>query len=161
MTKNLLESATSILPRSDALCPAGHPSRRGAARGLRAACLLACSVALLATMPGCIAIVAGAGAGTAVAYSAGKLSTEVPANLEKTEKATRTSIRQLGFAPINENLDALGAVFVCRTSTDKRVRIELGREGDGITKVEIRVGFLGDAAVSLGALEKIRANLDL
>ena len=110
-------------------------------------------------MSGCIAIIAGAGAGTAVAYSAGKLSTEVPADLERTEKATRASISQLGFSQISESSDALEAVFVCRTSADKRVRIELGREGDGITKVKIRVGILGDEPVSLGTLEKIKANL--
>jgi hypothetical protein len=112
-------------------------------------------------MPGCIAIVAGAGAGTAVAYSAGRLSTEVPAGLDRTEKATRTAVGQLEFARISESSDATGAEFICRTSSDKRVKIELSREGDGITKIDIRVGFFGDEPVSLGALEKIKSNLGI
>jgi hypothetical protein len=129
---------------------------------VRRAVAAACAILLLAATPGCIAIVAGAaGAGTAVAYSAGKLSTELPASLDKTVKAAHEAVRQLGFAPISEHQDSLEAAIFCRTSADKGVRIELGRVGDGITKVEIRVGFFGDESVSLGILDKVKVNLGL
>ena len=130
---------------------------RSAARGLLA---LGLAAGLLALMPGCIAVVAGAaGAGSAVAYTTGKMTAEVPTSLERTEKATREAIRQLGFAQVSEKADALNAVFICRTALDKRVRIELGRVGDGITRVEIRVGVFGDEPVSQSVLERIKSDL--
>ena len=123
---------------------------------------LGAAALLLGLMPGCIAVVAGAaGAGSAVAYTTGELDAELPAGLEKTRGATREAIHGLGFALVSERADSLSAVFICRTAVDKRVRIELERVGDGITKVEIRVGVFGDETVSLGTLEKIRGNLGL
>ena len=135
------------------------PSPRSGARALL---VLGAAALLMALMPGCVAVVAGAaGAGSAVAYTTGELDAELPAGLGKTQNATREAVQGLGFALVSEKADALGAVFICRTALDKRVRIELARVGDGITKVEIRVGVFGDETVSLGTLEKIRGNLGL
>lgn len=150
--QNLQNSPT---PRLANAAPAG-------ARVRRVLSAVGAAALLLALMPGCVAIVAGAaGAGSAVAYSTGELDTEVPRSLEKAQNATREAVHGLGFALVSEKADALGAVFICRTALDKRVRIELGRVGDGITKVEIRVGVFGDERVSLGILEKIRGGLGL
>ncbi len=147
------------IPKS--LTPGLAKAAPGAAPARRVLSALAAAL-LLALMPGCVAIVAGAaGAGSAVAYSTGELATEVPRSLEKTQDATREAVHGLGFALVSEKADALGAVFICRTALDKRVRIELGRVADGITKVEIRVGVFGDERVSLGILEKIRGGLGL
>jgi len=109
--------------------------------------------------PGCIAVIAGTGAGAAVAFSLGRLETVVPAELGRTQKAAADAIGQLQFAKISEKSDALGAVFIARTSEDKRIRIELSKETDKVTRIWIRVGVFGDESVSLAILDKIRSDL--
>jgi hypothetical protein len=111
--------------------------------------------------PGCVAVIAGTGAGAAVAYSMGRLDTVVSADLVRTEKATDAALAQLQFSKISEKSDALVAVFIARTSEDKRIRIELSKEGDQVTRIWIRVGVFGDEAVSLAILDKIRAGLGI
>jgi len=132
-------------------------SSSGRARRPIIAAALAMALALLT--PGCIAVLAGTGAGAAVAYSMGRLDTVASADLARTERATDAAIAQLQFFKISEKSDALDAVFIARTSEDKRVRIELSKEGDQVTRIWIRVGVFGDEAVSLAILEKIRAGL--
>jgi len=112
-------------------------------------------------MPGCVAVIAGTGAGAAVAYSLGRLDTAVSADLARTDKATGDAIAQLQFSKISEKSDALNAVFIARTAEDKKIRIELTKEGDQVTQIQMRVGVFGDEAVSLSILEKIKGNLGI
>ena len=119
-------------------------------------CILA-----LATVPflsGCIVIAAGAGAG-AVAYVRGELDSSVENDLEAVYKSAQNALAKLEFAKINEHKSGVDAQLVARTALDKRVEIKLTKVTDSLTKVQIRVGLVGDQDLSLMILEKIKAGL--
>lgn len=120
---------------------------------------LALLLAALPALSGCFAVVAaGAGAGT-VAYVRGELETSLGDNYSKVVDATRTALKELEFARVSENKDALKAVFVSRTALDKKVEVTVEKVGDKSTKVKIRVGLFGDEQLSVSILDKIKSNL--
>ena len=108
---------------------------------------------------GCVAVVAGAGAGAAVAYMRGDLEVNVDASLNRAIAATNRAIDQLQFAKVSENTDALVGTIVARNADDKRIEVRLEGSGNNLTKVRIRVGVLGDEALSMSIYEKIQDNL--
>ncbi len=119
-------------------------------------CLLA-----LGTVPfisGCVVIAAGAGAG-AVAYVRGELDSSVEHDLNAVFKASQQALAKLEFARINDHKSGVDAKLVARTALDKRVEIKLTKVTDTLTKVQIRVGLVGDQDLSLMILEKIKAGL--
>ena len=138
----------------------------------------ACGLALATLNSGCFAVVAaGAGAG-AVAYIRGDLESSVDAGFDKSVKAaeraiespvdgnfdravraSQRAIEQLKFAKVNEKQDALLATLVARNADDKRIEIRVESDGTARTKLRIRVGVIGDEALSLAILEKIKGNL--
>lgn len=108
---------------------------------------------------GCVIVAAGAaGAGT-VAYIRGELEGTLPAGLPASLQAARASIEQLKLIKISDKEDALTGVVVARTADDKRIEIKFSAVGDGITKVQIRVGVMGDKIVSTAILDRIKGNL--
>lgn len=113
---------------------------------------------LLLTLPGCIAVAAGAGAGV-VAYVRGDLETTVAKDYNAVVDATREAIKELEFAKISDNKDAFAAILVARTAVDKKVEISLTNKGKGLAGIKIRVGVFGDEQLSLAILEKIKAGL--
>ena len=56
-------------------------------------------------------------------------------------------------------VDALTAILIARTAEDRKVEIKVSKTGDQSAKVQIRVGFFGDEALSLTVLDKIKTNL--
>jgi hypothetical protein len=108
---------------------------------------------------GCIAVVAAAGAGAAVAYKRGDLEAWVDAGFDKTAKAANLAVQQLGFAKISETKDAVTDIITARNAADKKIEIHLGHGGNSLTQVKIRVGVFGDESLSVTVLEKIKANL--
>jgi hypothetical protein len=117
------------------------------------------ALAVLGSTSGCVAIVAGAGAGAAVAYVRGDLDSTLNGSLEKATAAVNKAIGQLQFAKVSENKDALQAIVIARNAADKRIEIRVEKLTDSSSKVKIRVGTFGDEALSLTILEKIKANL--
>jgi hypothetical protein len=49
--------------------------------------------------------------------------------------------------------------FVARNAADKKIKIEVERTGERLTKVTIRIGVFGDESLSMAILDKIKANL--
>lgn len=119
---------------------------------------LCLALGLLPVLSGCVLAAAGAAAG-AVAYVRGELQTLLDHNYNHVVDATRAALKDLEFAKISENKDALEAVFVYRTALDKKVKIKLSKSTDKSTTVRIRVDVIGDEALSLAILDKIKANL--
>ena len=114
---------------------------------------------LLATLPGCVAVVAGAaGAGT-VAWVNGRLDATLDTDFETVVKATNQAITDLQFAKISEKKDALSADIIMRTAQDKKVDVKIFRVVDKASKIEIRVGLFGDQPLQLSVLEKIKSHL--
>ncbi|MDI1318995.1 MAG: DUF3568 family protein [bacterium] len=132
------------------LSPVSHSLRR-----LLAAVLLGVS---LAALSGCIAVAAGAGA-SAVAYVRGELETNLNYDYNKVVDSARSSIKELEFARVSENKDALKAVLVARTALDKKVEITITNSGKKLTNIKIRVGLFGDEALSMSILDKIKSGI--
>lgn len=123
-----------------------------------AICALCLSAGIL-LQSGCVIVAAGAaGAGT-VAYVRGELESTVPSSLAKSMQATRAAVEQLKLIKISDKEDALAGVFVARTADDKRIEVKLTAVGEGMTKVQIRVGVFGDRTVSTAVFDRIKANL--
>lgn len=121
----------------------------------------ALGLALLLILPGltgCIAVAAGAGAG-AVAYVQGALETNLANDYNQVVEAARDAIKELEFAKVSENKDALSAELIARTALDKKIKIEITNSGKKLTKIKIRVGVFGDEPLSLAILGKIREQL--
>ncbi|MFA5056729.1 MAG: DUF3568 family protein [Opitutaceae bacterium] len=121
--------------------------------------MLVAATLTLASLTGCVAVVAGAaGAGT-VAWVMNRLDATLDTNFEKAATAANLAIKQLEFAKVSEKKDALTATLIARTAEDKKVEIKVLKVSDQSTKVQIRVGVFGDKTVSLAILDKIKANL--
>lgn len=108
---------------------------------------------------GCLIVAAGAVGAGAVAYVRGELNANLGSDYENTISATNKALQQLGIAKVNEKRDAFTCVIVARTAADKKIRIQLANAAQQLTKVNIRVGVVGDEPLSLSLLEKIKANL--
>ena len=112
----------------------------------------------LAGLSGCIAVAAGAGAG-AVAYAGRDLETNLNADYNKVVDSARKAIKELEFARVSENKDALKAVLIARTALDKKVDITITYSAKKLTNIKIRVGLFGDEQMSLSILDKIKSGL--
>ncbi len=117
------------------------------------------AMAMLTLNSGCLAVAAGAGAGATVAYMRGDLDTTLNASYEKSVRAANEAIKQLQFAKVSENKDALQATIIARTGADKKIELRVDKLADDATKLKIRVGTFGDDALTQSILEKIKANL--
>lgn len=112
----------------------------------------------LAGLSGCIVAAAGAGAG-AVAYVRGELEANLNTDYNKVVDSARAAIKDLEFAKVSENKDALKAVIVARTAMDKKVEITITNSSKKLTNIKIRVGLFGDEALSMSILDKIKSGL--
>ncbi len=108
---------------------------------------------------GCLAVAAGAAGAGAVAWVRGELDATLSNRFEDVEVASNRAVQQLQLAKVNESKSAIDAEIVARTAQDKKIQIRLNRTAEGITRVRIRVGIVGDETLSRTILEKIRANL--
>ncbi len=121
-------------------------------------------VALLAlgTLPfltGCVVVAAGAAGAGAVAYVRGEMEATVEHDLDAVFKAAQRALVKLEFARINDQKSAVDAQLVARTALDKRVEIKLVKVASKVTKVQIRIGLVGDQDLSLTILDQIKAGL--
>lgn len=123
-----------------------------------AAALLA--VAALPWLTGCVVVAAGAVGAGAVAYVRGELESSVEADLDTTYAAAQRALDKLEFARIEQRKSGVDAQLIHRTALDKRVEIKLKKITERLTKIEIRIGIVGDQELSLTLLDKIRAELD-
>ncbi len=131
---------------------------------LRAICAAA-SVSLCAAVicPGCtVALVAGAAAagiaGTYV-YTEGRLESVEDAPLAEVHAAALKAVEDLGFTLKRESQDAFNSIIVAKRADDSEVNIALEKKSDSTTSVRIRVGIVGDEAVSTEILARMRENL--
>jgi hypothetical protein len=127
-------------------------------RVFRHLAVLIISAGLGVGLSGCIAVAAGAGAGT-VAYLRGDLQTALPHSYERVLDAARDTLKDLGFAAVSDRADALTAELISRNARDQRVVVGVQKAGDNLTNLSIRVGTFGDERQSQAILEGIRQRL--
>lgn len=117
-------------------------------------------LALSLTLSGCLALVAGAGAGAAgVVYVKGKLQDEVAQPVPTVHEATVQALKDLNMPVVTDRADNLTAEIKSRLADGKDVTIELDRETQKTTKIGIRVGMVGDEKQSLEILDHIKKRL--
>ncbi|HEY8994733.1 MAG TPA: DUF3568 family protein [Lacunisphaera sp.] len=117
------------------------------------------ALAALPLFSGCVVVAAGAAGAGAVAYVRGEMQSSVEHDLDSTYQATQRALKDLQFARIDDRKSGIDAQLISRTALDKKVEIKLKKVTDGLTKVQIRVGVVGDQELSLTILEKIKAEL--
>lgn len=113
----------------------------------------------LALTPGCLVVAAGAAGAGSVAFVEGKLTATMGNPFERVVRATNLAGEQLRFMEISESRDSQSYELKGRTPEDHRVTIVVTRVSDALTRVEIRVGVLGDKPFSQTILDRINANL--
>lgn len=112
------------------------------------------------SLSGCLALVAGAGAGAAgVVYVKGKLEDEVQAPVPEVHEATVKALKDLNMPIVVDRADSLTGEVKSKLADGKDVTIELERETQKTTKVGIRVGMVGDEKQSLEILDQIKKHL--
>ncbi len=74
-------------------------------------------------------------------------------------KATERALKKLQFTTISVNKDALNAVFIARTATDKRIEIRVTKTDEQNASAHVRVGIFGDEALSRTIIQHIEREL--
>ena len=114
----------------------------------------------LLNVGGCALLLAGTagGAGTAV-WLSGKLSQEVSASYEQTIAATKSGLKDLKL-DVNKETKSSEVDQIKSTYTDGReVWIDIRPVTSSSTKIEVRVGAVGDKAAADTILKQIRKHL--
>jgi hypothetical protein len=101
---------------------------------------------------------AGLGAGGAIWYK-GKLETTLHATINKTRDAALDALKDFNLPVISERKDNLVVIIDSEISDGTRIWIKLNSLTESTTKVNIRVGILGDDAMSNRILEAIKRNI--
>jgi len=97
----------------------------------------------------------GIAAGTAQ-YKMGTLKSVEPTSIDKVYDATLKAMEELKLAVLQKNVDSMSGEIVARDVADKKITITLNATTDGMTKLSIKVGMLGDEAKSRLIYEQIK-----
>lgn len=123
-------------------------------------CLLSGLLATPLLQTGCVAIAAGAAAGAStMAYIRGELTAKFDKPYANVVKATERALKKLQFTTISVNKDALNAVIIARTATDKRIEIRVTKTDEQSASAHVRVGIFGDEALSRTIIQHIEREL--
>lgn len=116
--------------------------------------------AFLASASGCVAVVAGTagGAGTAV-WLAGKLSQDVDASRDKVAGATRSALKSLKMTVTKETRADDVTQIRTKYTDGREVWIDIRPATSSSSKVDVRVGAVGDKEAADRILKKILAYL--
>lgn len=117
------------------------------------------ALAFLPLFSGCTTTTPGPGGVGVVAYGRGELSADVTHNLDEVFAASQRALGQLEIIKIDDKKTRVDAQILSRTATDKKIVINLNRVTDTLTKVQIKVGVVGDETLSRLILDKIYAEL--
>jgi hypothetical protein len=120
---------------------------------------LGLGLVLASLQSGCVVVAAGAAGAGAVAYIRGEVVSNLEQNVDAVFAATDRALGKMELVRVSDNKTSVDAQLLARTALDKRVEIRLTRVSDKLTKVQIRVGVLGDQYLSITLLEKIKAEL--
>jgi hypothetical protein len=118
-------------------------------------------VSVLALGSGCALFVVGgaaaAGAG-GYAYVNGELKETEGVSMDTAYNATLAAMGDLQYAVVSKPKDALTATITARTADDKKIVVKLEKKSASATEIRLRVGTLGDRAVSQQIIERIKSH---
>lgn len=119
--------------------------------------LLVCAVVVL---QGCSSESAGpADTAGKTLYSWGELNATESAGIEKVYGASLKAVEELKLPIIQKGVDAMSGKIVTRDVEDKKIIITLTAVTDGMTKLSIKVGTLGDEGKSKLIYEQIKKKM--
>ena len=136
---------------------AQHRDRWGTGGRSVAAIAAACAALVLAA--GCAPLYAKRDRDTGIAYLLGEMRAPVDAAPGRVAFATRLAFRALQVRERFTDISGLDAEFTGRTARGKHVRVVVRGTAAGTSAVRIRVGRLGDVAMSQAILDAIRASV--
>ena len=87
---------------------------------------------------------------------AGTVSGVVTAEPERVTAAARQTVEDLKFNSIFSEVSVVDGVVTARTARDNKVDIDIKKEGEGVSRVHIRIGEWGDESLSMQILDSIR-----
>ncbi len=122
--------------------------------------LLLCWLALALT--GCTAALVGAGAGVGVgtySYLKGELKVTYPVSYQKVVAAAEQAVRDLGFALVKEERDAIRCRIDAKMADGTKVKLKVDSQSPKITVLRIKVGWFGNKDVSLQIMRAIEKNM--
>jgi hypothetical protein len=111
---------------------------------------------------GCTALLIGAGAvagGAGVIWYKGKLQDTIPAPVSRVHQAVKAGLKDLKINITEDRADSLTAKVRAVLADGKKVWIDAESTSPSITKLTIRVGYLGDRAFSERILAAIKRHL--
>jgi len=116
---------------------------------------------LLLNIYGCVALLAGAVAGTGTAaWLSGKLTQEFNTSYERTINAAEKALRSLKLKVTKEAKEANVTQLKSKYSDGREIWIDIRKVTDNSTKVEVRVGAVSpDKAVADKILKRIQRYL--
>jgi len=94
-----------------------------------------------------------------VTNTLGTYSTIVSATPDKATKAAQRSLEQMKFLQIVGNYTKVDGRVTAKTAQNDDVTVNVEEAGDTSSKVSVRVGSTGGAAVSAQILDKIKDDL--
>lgn len=98
---------------------------------------------LLMNVCGCVAILAGtAGSVGTAAWLSGKLTQDVDASFERTQKAAKSALESLKLTVEKETIEKNSGQIISKYSDGKNIWIDIHRLTPKRSKVEIRVGVV-------------------
>ncbi|MEX1017213.1 MAG: DUF3568 family protein [Phycisphaeraceae bacterium] len=112
------------------------------------------------TSAGCLAVAAAGAAGAGVAYVRGASQGLVKADPATVIEAGEAVVDGMDMTVISSEADQATGELRGRTATDKAVNISATREGDGVSKVRVRVGTFGDRQLSDELYRRIANRLE-
>jgi len=118
-------------------------------------------VGISCVLSGCLAAAAGgaaAGAG-GYAWATGKLSFTTSHSINECHNATISALQDLGITVLSDRTDNLSGRIKGETATGDPVAVDLEPQAQGITKVDVRVGFWGNHTHSVRIADAIKRHL--
>lgn len=121
--------------------------------------LLGLLILCTALAPGCVSQTEAGGAADGVSYAGGNTEGVVQAGPEQVIEATRAAMGELGIHVTQIRAGDEQTQLRGRTASNETVRITVAPEGEGASRLWVRVGTLGDQAVSRQIYNRIANRL--
>ena len=112
---------------------------------------------LVVSASGCVAVLAaGAGGAGTAAWLSGKLSEEVSASYDDTISATESALKSLQMPITKETKKRNVAQIMSKSADGAEVWIDIRPLTTSTTKVDVRVGAMGNKETSSKIMESIK-----
>jgi len=128
---------------------------------LRNTLLTTCLCVSAILFSGCAGLLVAGGAAAGVgsyAYVTGELKSIEEVNLQTVWDAATQASSSMGFVAMDARKGDLTAELDARGPGDRALKIKMKKIATNVVELRIRVGLVGDRALSEHILKKIRAN---